>query len=163
MLLVLVIVIVTLWMKRAPLDPLERENSDQCLQCLGDGLAPANYYMVHDALWEVATLPHERDCVLCWACLEQRLGRCLTEQDLTLAPVNLFPHFLMKIRHMPRETCRLSTTCRLLLARLLDHYQIDRRVQEVRHIDQDALQLLEDSVRMCEWLITSTSCDTCSA
>jgi hypothetical protein len=43
------------------------------------------YYMVHDALWQKAKM---RTGFLCIGCLERRLGRVLTVNDFTTAPIN---------------------------------------------------------------------------
>jgi hypothetical protein len=46
------------------------------------------YYMVHDALWRQAGMSLKRGGFLCVACLEARLGRKLTPDDLTAAEIN---------------------------------------------------------------------------
>lgn len=43
--------------------------------------------MVHDFLWKKTGLDYD-DGMLCIGCLEQRLGRQLTWEDFTTAPVN---------------------------------------------------------------------------
>jgi hypothetical protein len=45
------------------------------------------YYMVHGALWRKAKM-HSDGGFLCIGCLERRLGRMLTVNDFTTAPVN---------------------------------------------------------------------------
>lgn len=44
------------------------------------------WYMVHDDVWQEAGMD---DGMLCVSCLEQRLGRALTVNDLTDASVNM--------------------------------------------------------------------------
>ena len=51
----------------------------------GHGDARAEFYMVHDHVWEFAGL--DSSC-LCIGCLEARLGRQLHSGDFTSAPVN---------------------------------------------------------------------------
>ena len=61
-------------------------NGFDCLDC-GVNTADAHeYYMVKDNIWLKA---HPKDDgMLCIACLETRLGRVLTCNDFTDAPVN---------------------------------------------------------------------------
>lgn len=47
----------------------------------------AEYYMVHDHLWQAAGMGAVDGC-LCIGCLEARLGRELAPDDFTDAPVN---------------------------------------------------------------------------
>lgn len=59
--------------------------------CLGCGTSTAEdgvneYYMVQAAIWQ-AVNPDRRG-MLCIGCLEQRLGRRLTPDDFTSAPIN---------------------------------------------------------------------------
>lgn len=57
--------------------------------CYGCFNPNTEYYMIHDDLWaEVAT--YGRHGMLCFDCLVQRLGRSLTQDDFTGAPVNNF-------------------------------------------------------------------------
>ena len=51
-----------------------------CTNCNGE------YYMVYDEVWEAAN--PKRKGMLCIGCLETRLGRLLTKDDFTDAPVN---------------------------------------------------------------------------
>lgn len=46
------------------------------------------YYMVHDEVWYKAVTVMDKSRMLCIGCLEQRLGRLLTKDDFTDAPVN---------------------------------------------------------------------------
>lgn len=58
-----------------------------CVDCRNDTAAMHEYYMVHDAIWaQVGMQPHGG--MLCIGCLEDRLGRMLTNLDFTAAPVN---------------------------------------------------------------------------
>ncbi len=56
--------------------------SNACVDC-GQS---AEYYMVHDELWERAG--YGPDVMACIPCLEKRLGRPLRRDDFTPAPVN---------------------------------------------------------------------------
>jgi hypothetical protein len=44
--------------------------------------------MVHDEIWYSAITVMDKGHMLCIGCLEQRLGRLLTKDDFTDAPVN---------------------------------------------------------------------------
>ena len=57
-----------------------------CLDCNACTNCNGEYYMVHDEVWKLAN-PADRG-MLCIGCLEQRLGRLLTKDDFTDAPVN---------------------------------------------------------------------------
>ena len=68
----------------------------RCRDCgLDTGGGPSGideYYGVHEAVWGAAGMPRE-DGMLCIGCLEARLGRQLTHEDLTGAPINrIFTH-----------------------------------------------------------------------
>lgn len=54
-----------------------------CVDCGINTLYSLEYYMVHDALWEEASLSN-----LCIGCLEGRLGFTLCPEDFIDAPVN---------------------------------------------------------------------------
>jgi hypothetical protein len=58
----------------------------KCLVCAQDTNVLNEYYMVHDHIWEAAT--PDPNGMLCIGCLAERLGRPLTRQDFTDAPVN---------------------------------------------------------------------------
>ncbi len=58
-----------------------------CLHC---GLECEEMYMVFDSLWESVTRGPEREGYLHFLCLESRLGRRLTVEDFTIAPINYF-------------------------------------------------------------------------
>jgi len=53
---------------------------ETCTNCTGE------YYMVHDHVWLSAN-PRDHGMLCIW-CLERRLGRVLTKDDFTAAPVN---------------------------------------------------------------------------
>ena len=59
-----------------------------CIDC-GTNTLTENYgyYMVRNALWEQAGMTTHGG-MLCFACLEARIGRPLTIADFTDAPVN---------------------------------------------------------------------------
>lgn len=57
-----------------------------CLDCGLCTCCSKDYYMVHDAVWESAC-SHPTG-MLCIGCLENRLGRYLTNRDFTDAPIN---------------------------------------------------------------------------
>lgn len=66
------------------------------------------YYMVHDPVWAAAGMPVPDDPegfvgegILCIGCLEKRLGRKLTPDDFTGAPVN-WPSVMMSARLFSR-------------------------------------------------------------
>lgn len=50
-----------------------------CTHCLGE------YYNVHDSVWDAVGKPAG---MLCIGCLEARLGRQLTVNDFSIAPIN---------------------------------------------------------------------------
>jgi len=52
---------------------------------------PAEFYMVHDAVWAAADMRDPGGC-LCIGCLETRLGRQLTRDDFTDASINDLAH-----------------------------------------------------------------------
>lgn len=58
-------------------------------KCIGCGVNTfwiREYYMVHDAVWELAN--PARDGMLCVGCIEDRIGRRLMPSDFTDAPCN---------------------------------------------------------------------------
>jgi hypothetical protein len=71
------------------LDEDEGRNDAFCLDC-GMMLIPWNepceYFMVHDHVW--TSVAGKYDGMLCVGCLESRLGRELTTEDFTDAPIN---------------------------------------------------------------------------
>ncbi len=61
----------------------------RCTDCRVDVFG--EWYMVHDSVWRAAGMTTTRDSghgFLCIGCLEDRLGRALTKEDFTSAPVN---------------------------------------------------------------------------
>jgi hypothetical protein len=58
----------------------------ECLDCQIGTMDLNQYYMVHDELWLQAN--PDDDGMLCFKCLEIRLGRELRAADFTDAPVN---------------------------------------------------------------------------
>ena len=56
--------------------------SNRCVDCG----RPAEYYMVHDWLWQRAG--YAADVMACLACLEKRLGRSLRRGHFPPYPVN---------------------------------------------------------------------------
>jgi hypothetical protein len=59
-----------------------------CMDCRANTLHLDEFYMVHDEIWESAIPKKKRTRMICIGCLEKRLGRLLTPQDFTDAPVN---------------------------------------------------------------------------
>lgn len=67
----------------------------KCAACTDNTLHIREFYMVHDEIWIAATsnedgTEDEKKArgMLCIGCLEARLGRTLTADDFTDAPVN---------------------------------------------------------------------------
>lgn len=76
-----------------------------CIDCNGH----AEMYMIHDELWNSA-LPdwYEMKRVTghiycCFSCLEKRIGRELTKEDFTNAPINDPIHFGIKLGRQGRK------------------------------------------------------------
>jgi hypothetical protein len=65
------------------------KTSFSCLDCSVCTDCNAEYYMVHDHVW-LAANPKDKG-MLCVGCLESRLGRLLTKDDFTAAPLNTNP------------------------------------------------------------------------
>lgn len=63
----------------------------ECLDCNVNTLFIDEYYMVQFPLWAEAN-PAEAG-MLCIGCLEKRIGRTLTVNDFTEAPINYFCKF----------------------------------------------------------------------
>jgi len=59
-----------------------------CWDCNVNTLSIDEYYMVDDALWEVATEDFGGDGMLCIGCLEARLGGQLVASDFPDLPIN---------------------------------------------------------------------------
>lgn len=87
-----------------------RRNSSMRVErsCYGCDLQNPDYYMLKEGVWLAAAKTEE---VLCISCVEQRLGRELTREDFTDAPVNdLNGPFSF---HSDRLVARLSTSCQI--------------------------------------------------
>jgi hypothetical protein len=56
-----------------------------CTQCTDE------YYMVEDEVWYSAITARSKPAILCIGCLESRLGRLLTKDDFSDAPLNSMP------------------------------------------------------------------------
>jgi hypothetical protein len=67
-----------------------------CTNCNGE------YYMVHDDVWSSAF--SKKRGMLCIGCLESRLGKLLTKDDFTAAPLNSMNLFLGSTRLQSRLT-----------------------------------------------------------
>jgi hypothetical protein len=77
--------------KHKPLRPRRRSRDLRCHDCQVEVTARNAGYMVYDSVWAAAGMPTTRNPpsgFLCVACLERRLGRELTIDDLTLALIN---------------------------------------------------------------------------
>lgn len=59
-----------------------------CMVCNMDTNITNEYYMVQDEIWNEVTKNLDHDGMLCVGCLEDILGRKLTEKDFTNCPVN---------------------------------------------------------------------------
>lgn len=62
----------------------------QCAACVVNTLHEYEYYMVHDEIWDAAVTFNgvPKRSMLCLGCVERAIGRALTSQDFTDAPVN---------------------------------------------------------------------------
>jgi hypothetical protein len=58
-----------------------------CLDCGRDTIELGEYYMVWDGVWLASGLERDEG-MLCFACLERRIGRRLAPDDFTAAPIN---------------------------------------------------------------------------
>lgn len=67
----------------------EIDEGFKCLDCAVSTHDIGEYYMVENSVWTEAV--PEGEGMLCIACLENRLGRLLTEADFTGAPINTHP------------------------------------------------------------------------
>jgi hypothetical protein len=59
-----------------------------CMDCGVCTNCNSEYYMVHDEVWYSVITAMDKGHMLCIGCLEARLGRLLTKDDFTDAPVN---------------------------------------------------------------------------
>lgn len=69
-------------------------NEFNCWDCTVDTMDIGEYYVVTDALWELATIyaANDNHCatdvMLCIGCLENRIGGKLTAADFPPLPIN---------------------------------------------------------------------------
>lgn len=76
------------------------EDCGECTHCIGE------YYMVEDEVWYSAITARSKPDMLCLGCLEQRIGRLLTKDDFSDAPLNSLPYWTRS----ERFKLRLSST-----------------------------------------------------
>jgi hypothetical protein len=74
-----------------------------CGKCGFDTLNNHEYYMLKDEIWLIANDGSSKG-MLCIGCVEETLGRTLTKNDFTTAPVNGYTFFSLK---SPRLADRL--------------------------------------------------------
>jgi hypothetical protein len=64
-----------------------------CKDCGIDTIEVGEYYMVKPAIWAYACYPETgkwpNGFMLCFGCLEDRIGRPLKRSDFTSAPINI--------------------------------------------------------------------------
>lgn len=78
-------------------DHLHPHVTFDCKDCGVDTDSICEYYMVKDSLWKKA-VKKDTEIILCIGCLEDRIGRELTPEDFTEAPVNTFSFFKRSAR-----------------------------------------------------------------
>jgi len=79
-----------------PLYSLELYLADiamRCIDCNGksrsQGIMDTDMMMIHNELWNSITSKREQNgCILCIECMESRLGRKITWDDLMKVPLN---------------------------------------------------------------------------
>jgi hypothetical protein len=78
-----------------------RDLDMHCVDCGVDTDEIDEFYMVHDHIWDVAVpVQSDRDNrVLCVGCLETRIGRELSADDFTDAPVNRSGYYSNRLFH----------------------------------------------------------------
>lgn len=69
-------------------DSREYGSDFDCIKCDIDTLEIGEYYMVHNHIWLSANSNPNGNGMMCIGCLEQQLGRRLTLEDFTSAPIN---------------------------------------------------------------------------
>ena len=74
----------------------------ECMDCHCCTNCNYEYYMVHDQVWLEAN-PRDKG-MLCVGCLEQRLGKLLTKDDFTAAPINEIAKLVGSTRLQARLT-----------------------------------------------------------
>lgn len=63
------------------------KNENSCEDCGVDCFTKhGDYYMVKDEIWDKHGVG---EGMLCWDCLEKRMGREIKVEDLTLCPLNI--------------------------------------------------------------------------
>lgn len=73
-----------------------RKTGWTCIDCAQSTRILGEYYMVHNAVWQAANPPPIG--MLCIGCLEARIGRPLTAEDFTDAPLNQDPRIRRSAR-----------------------------------------------------------------
>jgi hypothetical protein len=63
------------------------EDCGECTCCIGE------YYMVEDEVWYSAITARSKPDMLCVGCVELRIGRLLTKDDFSDAPLNSLPYW----------------------------------------------------------------------
>ena len=76
----------------------------ECLDCEVNTLYIGEYYMVSDYVWKTLASLNADDGMLCIGCLENRIGRTLTNEDFTDCIVN----FATTDGHSERLQLRLA-------------------------------------------------------
>ena len=66
-----------------------------CSDCGMNTSAMDNYYMVHNSLWDKYGVKHK---ILCFTCLEKRMGRKLKYSDFTDAPINIICNYVQRLK-----------------------------------------------------------------
>ena len=68
------------------------DDCGECTNCIGE------YYMVEDEVWYSALSPMRKADMLCVGCVELRIGRLLTKDDFSDAPLNSLPFWIRSER-----------------------------------------------------------------
>lgn len=63
------------------------EDCGECTNCIGE------YFMVDDEVWYSAITARSKPDMLCIGCVELRIGRLLTKDDFSDAPLNSLPYW----------------------------------------------------------------------
>lgn len=96
--------------------PRRTASAELCCDCGVDTQAIHEWYMVHYDVWLAAAgnawlTPDSYGMFLCVGCIEGRLGRSLTGDDFTSAPINT-----MDTPRSPRLQLRMAVVCKALEA-----------------------------------------------
>lgn len=87
-------------------------NDTRCCDCKVETnhqkTAPAEWYMVNDNIWKLATLKKPAN-FLCIGCLEARIGRVLNKSDFKDVPLNHMSHYVYE--RSDRLISRMETEC----------------------------------------------------